>query len=668
MAQQLIANNETGASVRGKLNDNFSEVYDGIDKTKPLRARAPMKVVSIGNSINNPNKRNVSGLLDRYQSNSDIMQAQYLAGSPFMFPTIVPTTRTDKHGAYGYSSQTSATILADLDVQFFQPLRGAGEVPDFVILHSLFENDLMAGANAATIAARRDAVIRRVRAEWPGVPIGMFTPAPKHPAFDGFEYDQTAYDTVTAEILALHNGFDFFAIHAGLPESAGGYADATDTRRPAVRTLAGASINLTTLTVPGDIGGPLPMGIRITGSGVSNNTDVREPISVNADGSGTYLVSVSQNAPATTMTAHIYGDGIHPNTLGAMVRARNFKTQCLDLMADVWVWPKGQKSTNPIFNGSAAATGTNVSGTKATDVTIPGHSQANNVLTALQPGMRIVTASLITRAAAYCVYDSSSLGFDTAVQAMTEGPKEIYVFQKVKIIAGAENIRLLELKARLLDASGNNFQYGTIHQGLAADGKYENNDVLTFRLGPFQPASGFLTEVRLYFGAWAKQIQLGTGTFTLEFLEQGISIISLGKNLPLNAATHTIQKVNAGRLHEFDRAAGSTATLPAATGSGDEFSFSVKTALTSNSNIIKAASSTDSFIGFLSMIDSDDSSASNIIIGGTDDTLTLNGTTGGGLVGDMVTFVDTAPGVYSVFGTVRVPAGSNPADPFTATV
>ena len=49
--------------------------------------------------------------------------------------------------------------------------------------------------------------------------------------------------------------------------------------------------------------------------------------------------------------------------------------------------------------------------------------------------------------------------------------------------------------------------------------------------------------------------------------------------------------------------------------------------------------------------------------------VTLNGgTTSGGALGETLTFTDIATNKYVVQGNLIVPAGSNPADPFSATV
>ena len=126
---------------------------------------------------------------------------------------------------------------------------------------------------------------------------------------------------------------------------------------------------------------------------------------------------------------------------------------------------------------------------------------------------------------------------------------------------------------------------------------------------------------------------------------------------------------DAGKTIVLNKADGATVTLPAAAGTGNVYDFYVGTAITSNSYILRVADATDTFIGAVHMMDADDDSQTSVSAKGTDDTLTLNGgTTGGGLLGDTIKFTDIATNKYVVQGNIIVPAGSNPADPFSATV
>ena len=126
---------------------------------------------------------------------------------------------------------------------------------------------------------------------------------------------------------------------------------------------------------------------------------------------------------------------------------------------------------------------------------------------------------------------------------------------------------------------------------------------------------------------------------------------------------------DAGKTIVLNNAGGCDVTLPAAAGTGASYTFFVGTAITSNDYKIKVADATDTFVGAVHMVDADDDSQTTVTAKGTDDTITLNGgTTGGGLLGDTLTFTDIATNLYVVQGNLIVPAGSNPADPFSATV
>ena len=56
------------------------------------------------------------------------------------------------------------------------------------------------------------------------------------------------------------------------------------------------------------------------------------------------------------------------------------------------------------------------------------------------------------------------------------------------------------------------------------------------------------------------------------------------------------------------------------------------------------------------------------IAGATDDTITLNGTTTGGQLGDWIELTDVATDLWAVNGVVTCPAGSNTASCFSAAV
>ena len=133
------------------------------------------------------------------------------------------------------------------------------------------------------------------------------------------------------------------------------------------------------------------------------------------------------------------------------------------------------------------------------------------------------------------------------------------------------------------------------------------------------------------------------------------------------------QAEHAGRILLMGEVGGNavaTFTLPAATGSGDEYKFIVSVVNTSN-YVIKVADATDTIDG--SVVVTNDTAA-----GGTasliswptvaaTDTITLNGTTQGGVqIGDYLLLTDIATDQYTVSGLLN--ASGTEATPFSAAV
>lgn len=137
--------------------------------------------------------------------------------------------------------------------------------------------------------------------------------------------------------------------------------------------------------------------------------------------------------------------------------------------------------------------------------------------------------------------------------------------------------------------------------------------------------------------------------------------VSAGSTLTVTAALH------AGRTIALDALAGSTVTLPAATGTGNVYTFVTKVLATSNSHVIKVANATDVLSGSLSVVDNADGTVTTFGTVAASDTITLNRTTTGSVkIGERINIIDVAAGFFSVTGTV-IATGSE-ATPFSATV
>lgn len=131
----------------------------------------------------------------------------------------------------------------------------------------------------------------------------------------------------------------------------------------------------------------------------------------------------------------------------------------------------------------------------------------------------------------------------------------------------------------------------------------------------------------------------------------------------VTAATLTVDSSYNGQVIPLNRAAGVTVTLPAATGSQAVYRFVVSTAVTSNNHIIKVANATDVMAGTAGVSGTTGSVFSTLP---ASDTITMNGSTTGGLAGSYVEVIDIAAGDWIV--TAALVGSGTPATPFSATV
>jgi len=141
----------------------------------------------------------------------------------------------------------------------------------------------------------------------------------------------------------------------------------------------------------------------------------------------------------------------------------------------------------------------------------------------------------------------------------------------------------------------------------------------------------------------------------------------------ITASTATLGATHVGRTTVVNRAAGSTITLPAATGTGNKYRVIVGTTLTSGSLVVAVADNTDYMRGFGLLANDTDGSASNFETANTgtlateSDTITLNRTTTGiGTIGDVIELEDIATDIWSVM--VKAQANGTEATPFSAAV
>lgn len=123
---------------------------------------------------------------------------------------------------------------------------------------------------------------------------------------------------------------------------------------------------------------------------------------------------------------------------------------------------------------------------------------------------------------------------------------------------------------------------------------------------------------------------------------------------PINiTASLTVDDRNAETLNTINAAAGLTITLPAAIGSGKKFDFLLGTTVTSNNVIIQVANPTDVMAGVVTMAQDAGDTAALFETTSTSDTITMNGSTKGGIKGDFVTLKDAAAGLWQLIMTCQ---------------
>lgn len=118
----------------------------------------------------------------------------------------------------------------------------------------------------------------------------------------------------------------------------------------------------------------------------------------------------------------------------------------------------------------------------------------------------------------------------------------------------------------------------------------------------------------------------------------------------LTADTALTALDHGGKTLVVNKADGAALTLPAAIGSGVKFKMVIGTTITSNTTTIKAANSNDTMVGMITAATTTFNSGRQEAAGGTDDTITMNGTTQCGIVGSYVELEDVAENLWRVNG------------------
>lgn len=239
----------------------------------------------------------------------------------------------------------------------------------------------------------------------------------------------------------------------------------------------------------------------------------------------TYENPASPGTPLGTSGAPIYTDStVHPNGKGAMRNARVIAAT-LKRIAQSVKQAYRCVGTNLAMTGTGAASGTNVTGTVPTSVTISGSANATYVGTAEQPGfLQTITANASGSEPPVDLSSSSVASIAISGGASTQ----LSAFMEVEIVSGAENLAWLQIRPRFAGSGGGNVFLDFVKRNTNdVDPEFRDGDVLVFRSPPIMVAdvtgvTGNFSGVTVYFQAWSK---ITGGTFAFRVKSAGVGIV-----------------------------------------------------------------------------------------------------------------------------------------------
>ena len=136
---------------------------------------------------------------------------------------------------------------------------------------------------------------------------------------------------------------------------------------------------------------------------------------------------------------------------------------------------------------------------------------------------------------------------------------------------------------------------------------------------------------------------------------------------PINlTASKTLTAGDAGTVITANAAAGMTLTLPAAAGTGRAYEIVVGTTVTSNNLVVAVANASDVMTGQCIIAQDAADTLVSFETAASSDTITMNGSTKGGIKGDRIVLKDIAANLWSV--SIIASATGVEATPFSAAV
>lgn len=135
--------------------------------------------------------------------------------------------------------------------------------------------------------------------------------------------------------------------------------------------------------------------------------------------------------------------------------------------------------------------------------------------------------------------------------------------------------------------------------------------------------------------------------------------------ITITAATTLDRDTHAGTVVVLNSTTGRIVTLPAATGKGDVYTLFISATVSSGNHVLVVApATTDSFGGGVAI--STDAAGISMLAASDSDTITMNGSTTGGVVGSWLRVQDVASGKWLLNGFLCSTGAE--ATPFSAAV
>jgi len=136
--------------------------------------------------------------------------------------------------------------------------------------------------------------------------------------------------------------------------------------------------------------------------------------------------------------------------------------------------------------------------------------------------------------------------------------------------------------------------------------------------------------------------------------------------IALTAATTLTKKAHGNAVIVWNSTTGAALTLPASSGDGTKFEVVMNKLIGSGTFKLQVANATDVMAGIAVTVDGDGDSGNAWATSATSDTISMDGSTQGGKVGDRITAIDMASGFWQV--NVWSNESGTEATPFSAAV